>query len=284
MVIPILDGDILAYELSFAADAFWKYSHAEKGEVPTDPPPFDVVQEMIERRIPEIIQESGATGVPEMCFTGSGNFRNFIAFTKPYKANRNEKPFHYKNTLFVLKLMYKHHVVNGLEADDLMGILMTANPGRYICISRDKDLRQIAGHHYGWEVHNQPAFGPYEYDYFGEIALTPKKKIVGGGMKFFYCQLLMGDSVDTVPGIAGTGPVTAYAIINPCNTVEECEAAVAVAYQKAYGLDWLSVMREQGRLLHMTRRVDKNKNVLLWGLQGEPEVWINYQTGEVRDS
>lgn len=281
---PLLDADIIAYELSFAAEAFWKYIHAEKGEEVTGPPPFDVVEEMVERRIPEIIKESGADGTPELCFTGEGNFRNFIAFTHPYKANRNEKPFHYYNTVFYLKLLYKHHVVDGLEADDLMGILMTANPGKYICISRDKDLRQIPGLHYGWEVHNQPAFGPHEFNHFGSVVLTPKNKIVGGGMKFFYCQLLMGDSVDTVPGINKLGPVKAYAIINPCTTIEECELAASEAYKKAYGLDWLSVMREQGRLLYMSRKVDKNKNVLLWGLQGETEVWINYQTGETYEN
>lgn len=284
MVTPLLDADILAYELAFAAEASWKHRLAERGEEPEGPPPFDVVQEMIDRRVPEIIEASGGTGVPELCFTGDLNFRNHVAFTQAYKSNRSPRPFHYKNTAFVLKLQYKHHLVNGLEADDLMGILMTAHPDKYICISRDKDLRQIKGWHYGWEVHNQPSFGPYEYSDFGEITLTAKRKLVGGGMKFFYCQLLMGDKVDTIPGIPGLGTVTAYTIINPCNTIEECEAAIKVPYQKHYGIEWLSVMREQGRLLHMSRRVDKQKNVLLWSPLGEPELWMNYETGALIDS
>ena len=279
---PLVDGDILAYELSFAAEAYWKYQHAERNEEVVVPPPFDVVQSMMDARIPEIVAESGAVGNPELCFTGNGNFRHFIAATQPYKADRAEKPFHYYNTMFILKLMYKHHIKDGLEADDLMGILLTSYPDKYICISRDKDLRQIPGWHYGWEVGKQPSFGPHKYEGIGEISLTSGKsrKIVGGGMKFFYCQMLMGDRVDTVPGIPGTGPVTAYNIISPCTTIEECENAVAEAYKVAYPDNWKNVMIEQGQLLYMTREVNKNGQIKLWKPFQEDEEWIDYQTGE----
>lgn len=279
---PLIDGDILAYELAFAAESFWKHLHKEKGEEVQGPPPFEIVEEMIERRIPEIIQESESTGVPEMCFSGSKNFRNFIAFTQPYKDKRAARPFHYKNVKFVLSNTYKTHLVEGLEADDLIGLLMTKSPGKYICVTRDKDLRQIPGMHYGWEVNKQPAFGPYEFNELGVVFLQRGKstKIIGGGAKFFFCQVLMGDSVDTVPGIPGMGPVNAYAIINGCDTVQKCEEAVSEAYKAAYGLDWRTVMREQARLLYMTRE-GKNGFIKLWGFSDEEPIWMNYQTGEI---
>lgn len=282
---PLLDGDILAYELAFAAEAFWKHFHKEKGEEPEGFPPVEIVEEMVQRRVSEILVESGAEGQPLILFSGKNNFRNFIAFTRKYKDARGERPFHYKNVKALLQFEYQSYEVDGLEADDLMGILMTANPGKYICITRDKDLRQIPGMHYGWEVNRQPAFGPYEYDEIGELLLQKGRstKLLGGGAKFFYAQVLMGDSVDTVPGIPGTGPVAAFAIINPCNSITECEEAVGGAYRAFYGLDWKTVMREQARLLYMSREVDKNGFVKLWGFQDEEPLWMNYMTGSVRE-
>lgn len=277
-MIGLVDGDIVAYELSFAAEAFWRHLHAERGEEVTCPPPFDIVQEMIDRRIPEILEEAGVEEC-EFAFTGKGNFRNFIAFTEKYKDRIAEKPYHYKNIYAVLKSMFVHHCRDGLEADDVIGILMNHYPGKYICVSRDKDLKAIPGWHYGWELGNQPSFGPKDVDVIGYVQLNHKRKIVGAGLSFFYAQLLMGDKTDSIPGIPGLGDVTAFRIISPCANALEMEEACAREYKKAYGLYWNTVMREQGRLLWMSRQV-KNGYVKLWGLADDPVTWMNVLTGE----
>lgn len=273
--VALVDGDILVYELSWAAEAFWKYQHAEKNEEVLCPPPFEVVMEMIERRIPEIIAEAGCSEA-EMCFSSSTNFRDFIAFTFPYKDGRGVKPFHYKNTTAVLKSMYKYYQQDGLEADDLMGLLMSKSD-KYVCTTRDKDLRQVPGMHYGWEANKQPSFGPRRFDEWGEIWIhqRPSGKVIhGGGEKFFFTQLLTGDSVDTVPGIPNCGPVKAFKLVDPCNNPAEALEVCKEEYKKAYGEFWQAVMEEQGNLLWVSREA-KNGLVKLWNGR-----WMNYQTGE----
>lgn len=79
-----------------------------------------------------------------------------------------------------------------------------------IICSRDKDLRMCPFWHYGWEHGNQPEFFPTYVERLGEITLSEdKKKIKGTGLKFFYSQLITGDTVDNIPGLPKGGPVLA---------------------------------------------------------------------------
>ena len=258
-----MNGNILNYECAFAAEAAWKYQHAEKGEEVTGPPPFDRVAQTIDARIAEIMRVTEAKK-NMFFFTGSTNFRNEIAFTQKYKERPGNKPFYYDAVRAYIERNYESHECEGLEADDLLGIMMTKYPGQFICCSRDKDLRQIPGWHYSWELNKQPQFGPVLIDEMGWIELTPKRKILGGGAKFFFSQMLMGDTVDTIPGIPNTGPVTAYNALKECQTYAECLEAVKVAYRAHYKLYWPEVMLEQGRLLWMVRELDAKKQPIMW--------------------
>jgi hypothetical protein len=77
-----------------------------------------------------------------------------------------------------------------------------------IICSRDKDVRQCPGWHYSWECGKQPSIGPIMVDELGHLVdknagkfnpLTGKKlplKVFGTGHKFFYYQMLTGDTVD----------------------------------------------------------------------------------------
>lgn len=277
-----LDADVLIYELGFAAEALWRYQRAEDGrEDDGSPPPFDVVMEMIERRIPEIIEESGADeGV--LFLTGKHNFRNHIAVTKPYKERAGNKPYHYKNIKAILPMMYPHYLVEGLEADDLIGMVLSKSPDEWIAVSRDKDIRQIPGHHYSWELENQPAIGPFVADKLGHIEIR-KGKVFGWGDKFLFAQMITGDSVDSIPGIPRKGPVAALGALKDARTYLDMVEAVSTLYKAYYQLEWKSVMREQARLLHLVRKF-KNGRALLWDFPGEDETWIDVLTGEMYDT
>lgn len=267
--------------MSFAAEAFWKHLHAEKGEEVESEPPWEICERMCHERIDWIVQESGASGPPLLFFTGSKNFRNYVAVTYPYKAERNVKPFHYKNVRAYLKSAYSWKEYDGLEADDLIGIYMTQSPGTYICCTRDKDLRAIPGWHYGWEVGKQPAFGPELVDEIGRLELSSnRKKVIGTGAKFFHYQMLLGDSTDTIEGLPGYGVVKAFNTINSTSTLTEMEEAVAGAYKASYGLNWLDRMRETGRLLQMTRDVDGSWVKLYSPSFLDRNTWIDIETGE----
>jgi 5'-3' exonuclease len=93
------------------------------------------------------------------------------------------------------------------------------------------------------------------------------KKLSGHGQSFFYAQCLMGDSIDSIPGLGGrTGPVKAFKILQGCTTLDEMYKAVLEAYRGMYGDDAEDMLLEQGRLLWMTRELDMNGNPILWHL------------------
>lgn len=272
-----VDGDVLVYEIGFAAEASWRYHHAAKGVEVETPPPFEWVLEMLERRVPQIVEEAGADDFV-VYLTGKKNFRNHIAKTTPYKARVGNKPFHYKNIRAIMPTMFLCREYEGLEADDLISLALTHNPDD-IAISRDKDIRQIPGTHYSWELENQPAIGPHKTDEFGFIQLR-KDKLFGYGDKFLCGQILMGDSVDSIPGCPLYGPKKAFAILEGCNTAEECLNAIIPIYQKCYKLEWKTVMREQARLVHLVRTFE-NGRALLWDFPGSEETWCEVQTGKM---
>jgi 5'-3' exonuclease len=261
---PLIDGDVLAYEAAFAAEAAWKYEHPSS----LDPPPFDNVADQLDNRIANICGRVGATQPPILFLTGKKNFRYDIAKRQAYKDRASNKPWHYKNVLAYMKGKYDCRLTEGLEADDLMAIEQTNRPDETIICTRDKDLRAVRGWHYGWEMENQPEFGPELVTELGYVGLSPnRKKIIGTGILFFYSQCLTGDPVDTIPGIPKCGPVKAYEILEHAKTEEEAFRSVLSAYQAQYGDEQGPVeLLEQGRLLWMTRYLNEDGSPVLWEL------------------
>lgn len=277
----LVDADILLYEISFAAEAYWKHVHDETGEELSGSPPWDIVEWQIEDRIRTIMNESGAEGEPLLLFTGKNNFRERIAVTQKYKDRVAPKPFHYYNIKAFLKSAFKYFEEDGLEADDLIAIFLTAQPNKWICCTRDKDLRQVPGWHYGWEVNNQPSFGPELVDELGSLMLSSSRKLKGTGARFLYAQMLMGDPTDSIPGIPRYGDVKAFNTLEACNTIDELEEAVAGAYKGFYGLDWLDRMRETGRLVYMTRERKGNLIKLYTPKFLGKEEWMNLDPSKI---
>lgn len=114
------------------------------------------------------------------------------------------------------------------------------------------------------------------------------EKLKGGGLKFFYAQILMGDSVDCYSGCKGTGAAKAYELLDSCQSEEELYEAVLQQYIKTYGDSCLvrnyrggervltaeQLLTEQGRLAYMQRRAGDvwNKQVDL-PLGTDKEAW-----------
>lgn len=260
----LIDGDILRYELGFAAETGWK----TEDEVP----PFNYVQELFDSRLEMIMNETKANDFT-IFLSGSKNFRNDIAKTKVYKGTRvSHKPYHFDNLTAYITGMMPHIISDGVEADDLMciaqtGALSTNIPDQTIIVSRDKDLRQCPGWQYGWELGDIPSFGPELVDNIGWLNLVNTKsgpKIKGCGVSFFYAQCLMGDPVDNVPGLPKCGPVKTFDILSGRVVAEDMEQAVSEAYRAFYGDVWEERLLEQGQLLWMVRR---------WETDGSPQIW-----------
>ena len=250
----LIDGDLLVYECSAVA------------EYPKDEPisNFDFVIEVFHNKLRDMLKAVDCTDYT-MYLTGKGNFREQVAVTKPYKGNRKgEKPFHYNNLRAYIMSMPDSVMIEGMEADDALAINQTEDT---IICSRDKDLRMVAGWHYGWESGQQGEFGPYQFTKHGELHLSEnRKKLTGGGLMFFYSQLLTGDSTDNIPGLKGYGPAKSYDILCECKDEYELFDAVSVAYEDQHQDKFEEYMLEQGRLLWMVNQLNEDGSPVMWEL------------------
>jgi len=287
---PLIDSDILLYEIGFSSQK------TEGGVV--EPASWDFAQNLLEKKIDLICDEVGATKPPLLFLTNTPritkllnkqrkredkpqkehveNFRNALAIEKEYKGGRKpDKPFHYYNLLAHILGSYDYRVhENGLEADDYMCITQYKSwqEGDTIICSRDKDVRQCPGNHYSWEVAKQPSIGPIFVEPLGYLELQEKvdkkgaktNKLFGVGAKFFYAQLLTGDTVDNIGGLKGRGPVFAYDLLHDLTTERDCYEYVAEVYVKTYDDDWKVKIKEQADLLYMIREEE----------DGVPKRWL----------
>lgn len=267
---PLIDGDILCYEIGYAAEAGWQQAGF---------PSFDYVAELLNNRIGNICAIVNATAPPKVYLTGKTNFRTEIAKRRPYKERPSLKPFHYYNIKAYLNCVYDTITSEGMEADDLMAIEQTrrildrsSSSGQgeiptteTIICTRDKDLRQVPGWTYSWELGNQPSFGPVYIEPFGSLQLSSdRKKLSGTGLMWFYAQCLTGDAVDTVPGLDGMGPVGAFNILNGATDMDDAFKRLLEAYRGVYGASAEEELLEQGRLLWMVREMDEDCKPIMW--------------------
>lgn len=279
MTQPLIDGDILVYEIA----ATGQYLN-EGGEIVLRP--WDWVEETIDYRIKSICEAVEATQKPIIYLTGDEslykmkrrvrpslptyepNFRIGRAKLRVYKGTRkSDKPHYYNSIRAYLVVCHNAFVSIGCEADDEMAMEQTLRPDSTIICTRDKDLRQVAGRHYGWESGLQAEFGPYEYDQLGTIELVETKstkKIVGGGFKFFASQLITGDIVDNIAGLPRSGPVAAINLLRDTESCRDCLDRVRARYEEVYPDDWKEQLREQCDLLWMVRRRDDEGKLVMF--------------------
>lgn len=125
-------------------------------------------------------------------FSSSENFRKKIM--PDYKGHRNrKKPCGYRRVIHELASDYHLDRIDGLEADDAIGIAATTlreQGEMYSVVSPDKDLRQIPG---------------MLYDFKEISEVTPEE-----GRKFHLLQTLAGDNTDGYNGVSGFGMKKAY--------------------------------------------------------------------------
>lgn len=293
ILLPLDDADIVAYEAAFAGQYVEKDEETgECGELQILP--FSCVRDKIERMTYDLMDTLETNLEPIMFLTGEGNFRDEIAKRKGYKENRKEtvRPYHLENARNYITARYNTATSRGCEADDLLAIAQTrynrlyaegkSNVQSVIC-TRDKDLRQVPGWHYGWEMHNQPEFPLQQVDELGTLTPTyiegvskktgkPTKSmkpnsLKGTGAKWLYTQALMGDPTDNIPGIKGYGQVKVFKIMDACTTEDELIDAVVAAFKDVYGDAWHEELYEQVRLVYMIReQTDEDPYLKHWEL------------------
>lgn len=144
------------------------------------------------------------------------------------------------------------------EADDAIGLgAMTAiggTPGYAAIATKDKDMRMLPGHHINWTSRDVVIVPPGAFEVIGS-----DNKLYG--LKWFWQQMLEGDSADNCPGLeyyvnpkgtlAKLGPKTAEKLLAGTTTSDEAAAIVIDLYKGAYQDTWAERFVEQASLLWM---------------------------------
>ena len=192
----------------------------------------------------------------ECYLTGSDNFRYDVAKTAPYKGNRKDvpKPSNLPAARAYLQKKWGSVVSHGEEADDLIGIAATRNdPETTVVCTIDKDMLQLPCWHFN--------FVKNEWKYVG----------VEDGNKFFYTQILTGDSADNIKGIFRVGPVKAGKILEGLTTEKQMYEACLEAYLEVK-LDNPDIKYPFEKMAWAEERVLENAR-LLWLRRYENQMW-----------
>jgi 5'-3' exonuclease len=189
-MISLIDGDLIAYRCAASCE--------KQGVVTED---LGIAQ----ARANELLRRIVAANSGELDFivylSGGENFRKKI--NPAYKANRENtpRPAYLEPLREFLVVNWGAEVTDGIEADDALGITQTAytleGTESVIC-TLDKDLRQVPGKHYSWEISGTSSTGKLWTRPEETLVISPRE-----GLFNFYWQLVMGDASDNIFGFDG---------------------------------------------------------------------------------
>lgn len=192
----------------------------------------------IDELLDNILNKTGATSYRAF-LTGPNNFRKQIY--PEYKANRvSPKPKHLRDLQdYSLEKLSAEFAPETLEADDALAIYQTDDT---IICSLDKDLLQVAGKHFSWEINGKGWTRPDTFLEQTELE----------GLRLFYKQCLKGDTSDNVKGIEGLGEKKATKLLADCSSNIEMFNQV----RDLYGNDAEFIMNAS--VLWILRSLDDN--------------------------
>ena len=219
-MIALLDADILCYRVAAASE--------DENEDVAVTTMATFIEELLMFDLEDVYNF-------EFFLTGKENFRFDVAVTAPYKGNRVDKPKprHLPLMREYVEKAYDAKVSDGQEADDDITTRATEIGGDgFIIVSIDKDFKQMPGWHYNFVKREKTWVTPDE------------------GMRFFYTQILMGDSADNIKGLYRVGPVKAAKMLEDAKTEEELYQCCV----EAMGVDRVL---ENARLLWLRRLPDE---------------------------
>ena len=224
MTMAIIDGDVLVYM------AIWKSETLEEGK--------KKFQELVD----DVLNSLFTTDYV-MAIGGPYNFR--LDLYDGYKGNRKKakdnRPEWFNDLKSWASELEGSVESDNCEADDLVRVWAlecdAAGINRAV-VSVDKDLHCIPGTHY-----NPRTKKIYQID-----------EEYGG--RFYWQQVLQGDSVDFIPGLPRVGPVKAKKLLADAVTHKEMRDVVCRAYNDVYGDEGYFYMIANGRLVHIWRHID----------------------------
>jgi len=233
-----VDGDTIAYRTAAVCNDAWA----------------GACDDIIATTLKKI---STATGIHDMriYLSGRDNYRYTVAKTKPYKGNRVGMihPTFLDHCKEHLVEKYGAIRMDGYEADDGIATDMVLTGAVHCGV--DKDILQIPGRHYMYVKEEW-------------VTVTPEEAILN-----LYRQILMGDTIDNIPGVPGCGAKTAEKIIQDADSA----FSDAIEYYKercpAKGIteNPLVYFEEQRQLISMVTSCDIGQIEFDMSVYIEPE-------------
>ena len=247
MSLALIDADIIAFQAAAANQQSVDWGEGDGATVTIDVPgAIDAA-----RRLADEWTRLAGCRESVLCFSSreGRNFRRTILPT--YKMNRKGgKPEAYWQVVDALEASFKVHRIEGLEADDVMGILSTSDKfAQSVVVTIDKDLGGVPCR----------LFNPRN-------DIRPRQVRIGQADLWWMTQTLTGDTTDGYSGCPKVGPKNAEKILGPCGLhLGSMWNAVVEAYE-AKGLTEEDAL-VQARVARILRRSDYNREegtIALW--------------------
>lgn len=204
------------------------------------------LEEVVDTILDKIAYMKKRTGCQEveLYLTGDNNFRYEIY--PDYKGNRanTRRPEGLKEVKQLLVERYENvHIIEGIEADDIVCYFKRLAPEKYLLSSIDKDvLNACAGEHYNY---NRDEFLIISEDY---------------ARYWPYFQCITGDTTDNIKGAKGLGPKKAPLFISEEMEEKELWQGVLKAYEKTGQSEEEAILNM--RLVHMLQW--DGAQIVLW--------------------
>ena len=259
MTLALLDGDVIAYRASVAAQDDIDWDDGHEGPTVNLSAALENAHSLTDKWL-KLARADKAV----VCFSprDGGNFRTSLT---DYKTERGAKPVAYWDVVESLEAEWETKRIVGLEADDVMGILATSPKIRdAVMVSIDKDLKTIPARLLNPLNDKRPRrIRPLEAD------------------RFWMFQTLTGDPIDGYKGCPGVGKVGATKLLQDAGSLADMWEAVASAYEDR-GLSPTDALL-QARLSRILRREDYDKekdSIYLWhpNTQKRPKVILSPAT------
>lgn len=264
----LFDGDILAYRAGFAAEKrvyFDKRLPRNEGEsfeyrneaVKHIPKEFiewerelqplshalENCKNLVNRSITYLTEHFDDDCVYTSFLTGNDEKPNFRKLVEPeYKQNRKEenKPTYLPEIQQFIMDRHNGYTTQGCEADDFFGhakLDAIAKGQIPVIVGVDKDLKQLSGYHFN--------IAKQELENISTLYADA----------VFWRQMLEGDRVDNIIGIAGIGKIKAERNIPLGISHEEAKKTVASFYKAEFKENWEEKFNNNCDLLWIWRKI-----------------------------
>jgi DNA polymerase-1 len=235
----LIDGDMILYRAAFAAEVETKW----EDDIFTLHTDFNQAKAEASQLIETILEKIEATECSTF-FSDRKTFRHDLF--PEYKANRKDKrsPLGINELREWMMETFNGKLWENLEADDVIGILATADRENTIAVSGDKD------------------FGTLPCAWYNFLKDEFKDTTIEEADRFHLIQAMAGDSTDGYAGVPGVGLITAQKLLDKKG--ESWETVVDVYDSKGLTEDDALLTARLARILRHTEYDRETQEIKLW--------------------